>query len=311
MRRPAYAVLGASLYLASSNCFALPASGARDYANAPQGFTGLQYVYQHVDTNAEFDLPIVDPGLSMGIDLHTVRYLKYFGRNGHTSAFSIYQAYGDLDGTFTPFGGGRTIRLSGHGYSDTVVILGTNLSGAPYLPLNEYMQWSFGPTVTAQVMISAPTGSYSRNKLFNMGTNRWQVKPELAYLMPVGEKGWWDVYGNVEWFQDNDDPRGGNRLETKPLFGLDTHYSYTFNRAFWAGVGVSYRRGGATRLDGISQGGSEEYTDGVAAASMTFSPNWMAKAMYSHPIKASNEDVNTEIFQLTIQYNWGHLPSGR
>ena len=91
--------------------------------------------------------------------------------------------------------------------------------------------------------IVIPTGQYYRDKLVNLGTNRWAFRPEVGISVPKG--GWdLDVYAGVWLFSANDDffP-GGRRRKQAALTALQGHAAYTFKPRLWVAVdGTLVRR---------------------------------------------------------------------
>jgi hypothetical protein len=100
--------------------------------------------------------------------------------------------------------------------------------------------------------VSAPTGEYHSDKLINVGTNRWALKPEIGLSHPVGK---WtlEAIAGAWFFQENDDFFGGHHRRQEPLASIQAHVSYTFRPRLWLAFNATYYDGGRTTIDGVKK----------------------------------------------------------
>jgi hypothetical protein len=174
---------------------------------------------------------------------------------GHTFEFlgrsaSIAIAQPRLAGRFTGTLNGEDAEASRSGLGDTKLRLATNFFGGPALTPAEFATRTPTTTLGASLIISAPTGDYHGDKLINIGTNRWAVKPEIGITHPVG-KWYLEATAGVWVFEDNDEFFGGQRREQDPLASVQAHVSYTFRPRLWLAVNAIYYDGGRTTIDGV------------------------------------------------------------
>ena len=89
----------------------------------------------------------------------------------------------------------------------------------------------------------------TRDKLINVGTNRWALKPEIGLSHPVGR---WtlEAIAGAWFFEDNDDFFGGRHREQEPLASVQAHVSYTFRPRLWLAFNATYYDGGRSTVDG-------------------------------------------------------------
>jgi len=118
-----------------------------------------------------------------------------------------------------------------------------------------------------------PTGEYDREKVVNLGSNRYSTKQEICLGLGSGDGLWWEIAANVEFFSDNDDASGaaGNKVTSSKafVFNSETHLSYDFTKDFVGCLDYYYTHGGETTLDGTDQDdGAETHTAGVSGAYM-------------------------------------------
>jgi len=104
--------------------------------------------------------------------------------------------------------------------------------------------------VGAAVAISVPFGEYLEEKLLNLGQNRFYVRPQLGVLHTRGN--WsYELTGSVFLFGDNDDFYGGSKLEQDPLYAVQTHLIYAFDKpGYWAALSAGYGWNGQSTVDG-------------------------------------------------------------
>lgn len=121
--------------------------------------------------------------------------------------------------------------------------------------------------------VNLPTGAYDRDKIVNLGANRYSTKQELCFGLGSGSGLWWELAGNVEFFSENDDAAGadGSKVTSRkdPVLGAETHLSYDFFKGFFASLDYYYKYGGETTLDGSRQDDeANTHTLGVSGAYM-------------------------------------------
>ncbi|MNO60220.1 hypothetical protein D3C76_508250 [compost metagenome] len=278
------------------------ADNARDWQNLPKDLNMVFGYYDRIESNTPIDTTLPVDGLSLDADLYIVRYARTLDVAGRTSGIQILQPYADveasLDNARHLIG---TRRNSGMG--DTTLVLAHNLFGGPALSREEFTQWRPETFLTGGLWITAPTGDYDEDRVVNIGANRWVIKPELAFGHPIGPT-WLELNTYVSLFGDNHDYMGDSRLEQRPLYALEGHYSYTFNQALWASLDATWNKGGETRVDGVDQ--DDEQENSVLGASLGFmlSPQFGGLLAYSDTIsrQTGSPDVNT--WTLRLQYIW-------
>jgi hypothetical protein len=104
--------------------------------------------------------------------------------------------------------------------------------------------------IGAAVAISIPFGEYLDDKLLNLGQNRFFVRPQIGILHTQGK--WsYELTGSVFLFGDNDDFYGGSKLEQDPLYAVQTHLIYAFDKpGYWAALSAGYGWNGQSTVDG-------------------------------------------------------------
>ncbi|MDQ0667957.1 transporter [Pseudomonas sp. 21615526] len=278
------------------------ADNARDWQNTPTDLNMVFGYYNRVDTNTPIDTTLPINGLSLNADLYLFRYARSFGIDGRNSAIQFIQPYADVSASFdnAQFFSG-TKRNGGMG--DTQIVFAHNIFGGPALTAEEFASWKPETFLTGALWMTMPTGDYDKDRIINIGSNRWVFKPELGFGTPIGPT-WLEINTYVSLFGDNKDYHGDSKLEQKPLYAIEGHYSYTINRALWVSLDATYNRGGESRIDGDWQDNKQE--NGLLGASLGFmlSPQFGGLIAYNDTVseRTGSPDVNTWTFRL--QYVW-------
>jgi len=238
----------------------------RRWSHLPIGanFVGAGYVYTEADISFDPVLRIENAEK----ELHTwaAKYIRTFELFEKSARIGLVQAYqrgrwqGLVDGV------PKSVRRGG--LSDSVMRFAINLYGAPPLEGEEFAAYRAKVDVETFVgtalVVQLPTGEYKNDKLINLGTNRYTFRPQLGV---VHNRGKWsmELTGAVYIYTDNKDFLDGNKLETDPLYTLQTHLVYTFRPGLWAAAGAGYGYGGESTVNG------EEKNDRKERIGWTFS----------------------------------------
>jgi hypothetical protein len=278
------------------------ADNARDWQNLPTDLNMAFGYYNRIDTNTPIDSALPVDGLSLNADLYIARFARSFSVDGRNSAIQVLQPYADISASFDNAEFFKGTKRNG-GMADTQVALVHNMFGGPALTKEEFANWIPETFLTGALWVTAPTGDYDKDRVINIGANRWAFKPEIAFGTPIGPT-WLELNTYVSLYGDNDDYRGDGTLEQKALYAVEGHYSYTVNRALWASLDATYSRGGETRINDDWQDNKQE--SGILGASMGFmlSPQFGGLIAYSDTIaeRTGSPDVNT--WTLRLQYVW-------
>lgn len=281
---------------------AVHADNARDWQNLPTDLNMIFGYYNRIDSNTPIDTSLPIDGLSLKGDLYLLRYARSFAVDGRNSAIQIIQPYADVSASFD---NARFFDGTKHngGTGDTQVVLVHNVFGGPALSQEQFANWQPETFLTGALWVTTPTGDYDKNRVINIGANRWVFKPELAFGTPIGPT-WLELNTYVSLFGDNDDYLGDNKLEQKALFAIEGHYSYTFNRALWASLDTTYSTGGETKINGVNQDNKQENTLVGASLGFMLSPQFGGLIAYSDTVaeRSGSPDVNT--WTLRMQYVW-------
>jgi hypothetical protein len=99
--------------------------------------------------------------------------------------------------------------------------------------------------------VSPPLGQYDRNKLINLGANRWAFKPEVGFSHLINK---WTVEGYVgAWlFTENTQYYPSSSVRTQePIYAIQAHASYTVKPRLWAAFNATWYTGGTAIVNGV------------------------------------------------------------
>ena len=106
--------------------------------------------------------------------------------------------------------------------------------------------------VGAALALTLPLGEYQKDKLLNLGQNRFAIQPQLGVVHTRGP--WsYELTGSVSFFTDNNEFLVDHSRAQDPVLLLQTHAVYADPRGWWASAGAAYDWGGASRVDGVAK----------------------------------------------------------
>lgn len=191
--------------------------------------------------DATFDLAVVGLGYTRAFD--------FFGKTARLDALLPY-AMGRWEGLVD----GEYTTLRRHGFMDPSLRLSVNLIGAPALRGPEFVAYRrdnpVNTTVGAAVSVVMPFGEYNRERLINLGGNRWIARPQIGVLHQ--RRQWqFELTGSVFLYETNREFwRGNSVLEQDPLWFAQAHVIRSFEKGWWAGLSGGFAHGGRSTVNG-------------------------------------------------------------
>jgi len=216
----------------------------RAYWPAPVGTQVVTFGYSHTSGDAIPDRSLPITGVDSSINSLHFGYRHTLNLWNRTANITFEVPY--TDGTTVGSRNGElNIEREYSGVGDLAATLSVNILGAPAMNRQEFgeMRKNFHPILGVSLKLVAPTGKYDSNRLINVGANRWAMKAELGYIVPLRPK-WLLEFSLGAWFfADNDDFLGVSK-EQKPVMTLQGHLIHRFKPGLWASLDVNYYKGG-------------------------------------------------------------------
>jgi hypothetical protein len=269
----------------------------RRWTHLPTGQNFVSAAY--VQTNATIT---ADPVLRIQsghaeIDSWFVGYIRTFTLLDKSARIEIREPW--HDGRWTGIMNGQPLSIAREGWGDTIARFAVNLIGAPPLDGQAYKDYRAATQVEtivgAALTMQLPTGEYMKDKLINLGSNRFTYRPQLGVVHK--RYNWsFEATGAVAFFSDNDSFFRGNKLTQAPLYTLEGHVVYTFKSGIWTAVSAGFGLGGETSINAIEK--NDERQDlGWAVSAGAPITDWLAlKATYLETRHQAAVGNDVEIF---------------
>lgn len=221
----------------------------RSYWPAPKGTKVGVVGYQYSSGDVVIDPSIPVIGVDSRLNATLLAYRQTLSLWGRTTNLIVElpYAWGTTLGTIQ----GELRRRDLAGLGDIGATLSVNLLGAPTMTPADFQELRRKPRpiLGASVKILAPIGAYDPDKVINVSGNRWAVKAELGYTLPI-RPAWLLEFQLGSWFfGDNHDFVGMTRKQ-RSIVAFQFHLIRRVKPGFWASLDANYFEGGRNILDG-------------------------------------------------------------
>jgi len=218
------------------------------YSNAPAGLNFVVTGYQYSEGGLLFDpaVPITDANSQ--INVAVFGYLRTLEVAGMSAKAGIVLPYADLYAEGLLSGEFRTREVGGA--VDPSFYFNLNFYGSPAYKLSEFRKYQQDTIAGFTIKVTPPLGQYDRDKIINIGTNRWSIKPELGVSKAINS---WilDVMVAATYFTENNEFNNNQIRHQDPVYSMQGHLTYTFKNKTWLSYGATYFTGGETTVDGV------------------------------------------------------------
>ncbi len=228
----------------------VPAASAQElvpraYWPAPTGTKLFVTGYQYSDGDVLTDPSLPVEGVEAEIQFLSLTYQQTFDWFGRTTnlQLNVPYAWGSAQG----FAEGMFRSREISNLADVRARLSVNLAGAPAMDGKGFLALRTNPKtiVGASVLVSAPTGGYDADRIFNAGSNRWAIKPAIGVIHPLHPRLLLEFELGAWFFEDNDDFLGETR-DQDPVMSAAMHVIKRIRPGFWASLDMNYYWGGRT-----------------------------------------------------------------
>jgi len=277
----------------------------RAYWPAPKGtkIIGIGYSYSDGDVLLDPSVPV--DGADNTSSSLAISYYQTFALAGRTAgiAVTLPAASSEIRAEL----GSEVVSGRVSGMSDLQLRLGVNLLGAPAMTPQEFQQFTKAspPRILgASLKVQLPTGEYNNDRVANIGTSRWAIKPELGYIERLGTRGRWglEMALGVWIYGDNNDFLG-DRLEQKPMLSAEAHLVHLLSGGSWFSFDLNFYRGGQTRRAGDLKDNRQENSRYGASYAFPVAKQHVIKAAISDSWRI-NEGGDYWTFALAYSYVW-------
>ena len=235
--------------------------------------------------------------------MHTgvLAYARTLDLWGTSGKFDIILPYTELSGTAMYEGQLHERNISG--FQDPLVRISANFYGAPALSLQDFASYRQDVIIGGSLQISAPLGQYDPDRLVNLGTNRWFIKPVLGISKELGPVTL-ELSAGVFLFTDNEDYLKGKTLAQDPVWTTQLHLTYNFGRGVWAALSGTYDYGGDTTVNNQDRDDRQGNSRVGATLALPVSARNSIKLYASSGI-STRIGTDYDLLGAVWQYRWG------
>ena len=266
-------------------------------------FFGGAYAYTEGDIS--FDPALLIEDAEVRLDTVAFAYIRTFSLYGKTARLDVVQAWrdarwsGKLDGVKTT--------VNRQGLADTRLRFSVNLFGAPPLSGKDYARYRAATEVETIVGVALnvdlPTGQYKKDKLLNIGNNRFTVSPQLGV---VHKRGNWTFEGTttVDFYTDNNSFFNGKKREQDPFFTMQAHAIYDLSPGSWVSASLGYGNGGRSTIDGVRKNDKKEFVAWALSAGYPITKRLSLKAAYIGTRRQRDSGLESDTFTIGFSTFW-------
>jgi hypothetical protein len=274
----------------------------RPYTNVPVGTNFFLVGYGHSTGGLSTNPASVFQDARLSVRSPFIAYARAFSAWGQSAKFDAVLPVGSLSGSALVNGVPATRDISG--LIDPSFRVSLNLTGAPALSLSEFASYRQDLIVGVGLQVTAPLGQYDPNRLVNLGTNRWTLRPEMGLSKAIGrfrlEAGL-----SVSVFTTNHDYYGGNTLEQDPLYSGRANLVYQFDSGIWMAFNGTYYSGGRTRLNDALREDLVQASRVGATLSLPIDRKNSVKFSLSDGVTVRTGNTDFRILGVSWQHRWG------
>jgi hypothetical protein len=273
---------------------------ARAYAPNPVGARFLLVSYAHSDGDVLLDSASPIEDFEIRSDSLATGLGGTFELASRVASLGIVVPY--VDGTATGRVNGVPDRADREGLGDLRLRFTMSLLPGSAQSLADFVRTPPDRTLGISVVVNAPTGEYDGDKLINIGTNRWALKPEFGGSHRFGR---WTLDGSLGvWlYGDNEDYFGGRERSQDPLPTLQGTLSYTFAPRLWLAASGTWYTGGTTSLDGVSERNRQDNSRAGLTLAVPVGKQNSIKLAWSKGVTA-RFGGDLETYSVSWQYLW-------
>jgi hypothetical protein len=273
----------------------------RTYANTPIGLNFLILGYGHTDGGVATDSALPIENTQVEVHSAVFAYARSLDIMGRSAKFDVVLPYAWASGSATAIGQFRERDVSG--FADPRVHFSVNLYGAPALSLEDFKNYQQDTIVGASLEVTAPGGQYDADKLLNLGTNRWSIKPEVGVSKRLGPVTL-ELAGGVRFYTDNDEFLGNKVREQDPIYSVQGHLIYSLGHNIWAAVDGTFYTGGRMTVDGVRNNDLQKNTRLGATLALPVNRYNSVKLYFSTGV-STRTGTDFDVAGIVWQYRFG------
>ncbi len=284
------------------------AAGAQDleprrWSHLPEGVNFVAAAYGYTDGNIFLDPAVLIEDANAQIHTVGLGYVRSFGLFGRSARVDVVAPFSN--GHWEGLNEGEFVETRRQGFGDPKVRIAINLAGSPAQTLAEFARFRPRTIVGAALEVTLPLGEYYTDRLVNLGSNRWSLRPQLGIVHNTGP--WaFEATASAWFFGDNDDYQAADRtLEQDPLYALELHAIYTFRPGLWTSLSGAYGTGARANVGSIRS--PFKQVNVLWAASFGFPIDRLQGIKLAYQRGRTAEEIGVDYDRVIVAYSrmWG------
>lgn len=278
----------------------------RRWSHLPSNYSVLGGGFATTRGDVLFDPVLRIEDAKMELHAAVVSYVHAFAWLGKSARLDFTVPY--VQGRWAGLLDGEFVSVRRNGIADPTIRLSINLYGAPVLKGKEFAQYYAGRTrntvVGAAIAVGLPLGQYTSERLINLGTNRWTIRPQIGV---VHSRGPWsfELTGSVFFYTDNTEFWMGTHLEQEPLWALQAHLIKTFDRDIWVSLSGGYGWGAKAKVNGQEKDNRNGNQVWALSLGIPINRQQSIKLSYVNFETQRVTGIKSDTFVLGYSYAWG------
>jgi hypothetical protein len=300
----AFAFLLVLITLLQVNLVHAQMDGPRGYLLTPEGTHAAVLANAFVSANQAPNDNIVVVNSDIDSFVSVPLYAHPFTLAGNVGSVFLAQPVGAVDGSVNI--GGQTNSNTSSGLGDTAFGAMFGLIGMPALPVEEYLTYKPGFSLSAVAAASAPTGAYDENDIFNLGQNRWLFRASLPMSYSIGKSfadphlTTFELVPALTFFTANHDPYSAEKQTQKPLFQLEAHVTRSLGSKVWIAADAVYSYGAEGSTNGVSDDNARMNFNLAGTVGVSLSPAVQLQLSYAHSVVSNDYGMKGQGVRLML-----------
>lgn len=273
----------------------------RAYSNAPVGLNFVAIGYQRSEGGLIFDPSLDITDAISNVDVLITAYVRTLNVAGMSAKAGVVLPYAGLYASGRIEGDFRSREVTG--LVDPSFYFSLNMLGAPALNLKDFFSYKQDTIVGFTLKVTPPIGDYEKDKIINIGTNRWSIKPEFGLSKALNR---WLFEGAVAatFYTDNDEFAINKTRQQDAVYSIQGHLTYTFKNKIWLSYGMTYFTGGETRVAGVVSNDLQDNSRTGFTAAIPINKYHSLKILASTGL-STRTGTDYDSISLLWQYRWG------
>ena len=271
----------------------------RLYTAAPMGLNFIALAYSRSEGGALFDPSVPLENAKIEVDAPIVGYLRSLAVGNKSAKVDVVLPHACLSGTATFRG--EPVSRDVCGFGDPKFRLTMNFRGAPALRLQEFAAYQQEMVVGASLQLVPPVGQYDDDRVVNIGTNRWSIKPEIGFSKALQHLTI-EMAAAATFYTDNDEFVYGPK-EQEPIYSLQTHVVHVLRSGAWLAGDVVFYRGGRSTVAGVSGNDLQENSRVGVTFGLPLN-RYQSLKLHASTGVSTRTGTDFDTLAVTWQYRW-------